>query len=152
MTLRARDESGQALLLALGFLFFFGVVIAAILYLADASTRSTVNLRDQRDTIYVADGATEAAIQYGRVTPQVGAFGAVPCMGVPNFSLTMNGKTATVTCETLGSPLSFDRRVQFTTSIDGVRLVNAVVVLYANSSTPPGVVSWTYCGHEASCS
>ena len=53
--MRARDEDGQALLLALGFMVFFGLVIGAMLTFAGASIRSTERLRDQRSTVYAAE-------------------------------------------------------------------------------------------------
>ncbi len=55
--MKAREEEGQVLLLALGFLVFFGLVIGSTLTFAQASLLSTGRLREQRDTVYAADGA-----------------------------------------------------------------------------------------------
>lgn len=143
MSGRAGDEDGQALLLALAFLLFFGLVIAAILGFAEASVMKTANLREQRAVAYAADGAMDGAIQLGRWDLAVGAFGAVPCI---TYSVTLNGKTATVTCESVGNPLSDERRVIFTASVDGIARVRANV-LYSGVATPPApvyVISWTY--------
>jgi hypothetical protein len=140
---RLRDEDGQALLLALGFILFFGLVIPAILGFAEASVRATTALREQRNIVYAADGAMDGAIQYGRRNPAVGAYGAVPCLA---YSATLNGKTATVTCVSVGSPTSMDRLVTFTASVDGVARVQAEVVFFGSTATPAPVrvISWTY--------
>lgn len=143
MSGRARNEDGQALLLALAFLLFFGLVIAAILGFAEASVMKTTNLREQRAVAYAADGAMDGAIQKGRWDLSVGAFGAVPCI---TYSVVLNGKSATVTCEALGNPLNDTRRVRFTALVDGVPRVRADVV-YPGVGSPPApayVISWTY--------
>jgi len=57
--MNVRDEDGQALMLALAFLIFFGLVIGAMLAFAGASVLSTERLREQRSTDYTADGATD---------------------------------------------------------------------------------------------
>ena len=137
------EEDGQALLLALGFLVFFGLVITVILGFAEASVRATTNLREQRNTVYAADGAMDGAIQFGRQNLAVGAFGAVPCI---TYTATLNGTTAAVTCVALGNPLNADRRVLFTASVDGVPRITADV-FYDGTATPPSsvyVLSWTY--------
>ena len=142
MRSRLRDEGGQALLIALAFLIFFGLVIAVILGFAEASVRATVNLREQRAVVYAADGAMDGAIQYGRWNLEVGAFGKVPCV---TYSATLNEKIAAVTCVSVGNPLRDDRRVQFTASVDGVPRLKADV-LYTGivTPTPVHVISWTY--------
>jgi hypothetical protein len=140
---RLGGEDGQALLLALAFLLFFGLVIAAILAFAEASVMATTNLREQRAVAYAADGAMDGAIQLGRWNLAVGAYGASPCV---SYSVTLNGKTATVTCDSVGNPLNQDRRVIFTASVDGVPRVRADV-LYDGVTTPPApvwVIKWTY--------
>ena len=142
MRRRLREEDGQALLIALAFLVFFGLVIAFILGFAEASVRATVNLREQRAVVYAADGAMDGAIQYGRWNLEVGAFGKVPCV---TYSDTLNEKIAAVTCVSVGNPLRDDRRVQFTASVDGVPRLKADV-LYTGivTPTPVHVISWTY--------
>ena len=141
--MRLGGEDGAALLLALAFLVFFGLVITVVLGFAEASVRKTTNLREQRAIVYVADGATDAAIQYARVNTAVGAFGAVPCMSVDPYTVTLNGRTATVTCISVGNPLSPDRRVVFTASVDGLNRVRADV-FYRAGGAAPDVLSWTY--------
>jgi Tfp pilus assembly protein PilX len=140
---RLRDDDGQALLLALAFLLFFGLVIGVILGFAEASVRATTNLREQRSIAYAADGAMDGAIQYARTHLEAGAFGANPCI---TYTTTLNGKTATVTCVSVGNPLNADRRVFFTASVDGVPRVKADVIFdgVATPPSPASVVSWTY--------
>ena len=142
--MRFRDEDGQALLLALAFLVFFGLVIAVILGFAEASVRATTNLREQRDVVYAADGAMDGAIQYARVHPEAGAYGANPCIA---YTSALNGKTASVTCVSVGNPLSQDRRVEFTASVDGLPRVEALVVFDGvpdGAVAPTAVLRWTY--------
>lgn len=150
--MRLRDEDGQALLLALAFLVFFGLVIAAILGFAEASVRATTNLREQRDIVYAADGAMDGAIHYGRWNLATGAYGAVPCItnitNTGTYTVTLNGETASVTCvvSPLQNPLNTNRRVLFTASVEGEPRVQ-VEVLYHSAATAPAqvdVLSWTY--------
>jgi hypothetical protein len=144
---KLREETGQALIIALGFMFFFALVIGVVLWFAEASVRTTENLREQRNIVYAADGAMDAAIQYGRWNLSVGAFGAVPCMAVSPYTQTLNGQTATVTCESLGNPLAEDRRVRFTATVGGINRVKVDVLYHATSTAPAPVVdvlSWKY--------
>lgn len=154
MRARLRDDSGQALLLALAFLMFFGLVITAILAFSEASVMKTRNLREQRNTAYAADGATDAAIQLARRYRGIGALGSDPCTWVNPLTVTLNGVTATVTCEPLGDTDAtdpepdLDRTVRFTTSVGGVPRVQAVV-FFRDSTAGTGlpqtaVISWTY--------
>ena len=64
--MRARDEAGQALVLALAFMLIVGLGIGALVSYAGANLLSTRNLRTQRSTVYSADGAINAAIQMVR--------------------------------------------------------------------------------------
>jgi hypothetical protein len=146
--------------LALAFLVFFGLVISAMLTFANASVLASERLREQRSVVYTDDGATDGAIQYARLNPAVGAFGASPCI---TFRATLNGQTAFVTCVSLAAPTDLDRTVLFTTSSDGsvtlttgacpapptkVRVI-AKVIFHDGSAggqpPPTNVVSWTYC-------
>src|SRR5207249_3866244 len=115
--MNVHEEEGQALPLALGFLIFIGLVVAAMLSLAYASELSTQRLGDQRNTVYSADGATDAAIQVGRVDPTVGAYGDARChstlpssASAPFLLTTMsNGTAASVVCTWSSLPLNPDR-------------------------------------------
>jgi hypothetical protein len=151
--------------LALAFLVFFGLVISALLYFANASVLASEGIRQQRSVVYAADGATDGAIQYARTHPAAGAYGASPCI---TFKATLNGVTEFVTCVSLAGPTDLDRTVLFTTSDDGsftlatdvcpsppppppqprVRAV-AKVIFHDGSAggQPPAtkVLSWTYC-------
>jgi Tfp pilus assembly protein PilX len=147
---RLRDEDGAALLIALAFLVFFGLVIGVVLGFAEASVRVTQNLREQRDTVYAADGAMEGAIQLARLDPSVGAFGkpaecSAPCVPCITYSVTLNGKTADVTCLSTADPVDLQRRVVFTASVDGTPRVTAEVVFGDPASPAPvDIESWTY--------
>ena len=153
---RLRDEDGVALVLALAFLTFFGLVIAAILGFAEASVRATEGLREQRDIVYAADGAMDGAIQYARTAAGrdagVGAFGTQPtcswegCIPCITYSATLNGKTATVTCVSTGEPNVLLRQALFTASVYGVARVTAEVAFDDQAATPVpiDVLSWTY--------
>jgi hypothetical protein len=149
---RARDEDGVVLLLALGFLLFFGLVIGALLGFAESSTLATEQLRDQRSTVYTADGATDAAIQVARTNVAVGAFGAGYCdSSAPFMTVTATAPSttvATVTCSTPGDPLAPDRTITFTTKVSGINVIVATVRYHDSSGAPPDVQSWAYCGHD----
>lgn len=159
---RINDEDGQVLLLALAFLIFFGMVIAAILTFADASVRASERLREQRATVYAADGATDAAIQYARLNEAAGVgFFGLPesgtpnCMQTPEFSLTNttgDQLKAIVTCVSVADPTDqHQRTVRFTTRVNGVVTVIATVLFQDNlAGAPVFVQSWTYAGHSAS--
>src|SRR2546427_9562796 len=73
------EEDGQVLVLAVAFLLFAALVIGTILTFANASELSTARLREQRNSVYAADGATDAAIQAARVDATVGAYGDPRC-------------------------------------------------------------------------
>jgi hypothetical protein len=155
---RIHEQDGQVVLLAMVFLAFFGLVITSLLTFSNASVLSVARLREDRASVYVSDGATEAAIQYARANPGVGAFGAVPCMGTTTFSETDDKVTApnlsvkaTVDCVSLASALDANRWVRFTTSVNGVPLVVATVFFYdTTAGVPFDVQNWTYC-RSGSC-
>jgi hypothetical protein len=164
---RWRDEDGQALVLALAFLTFAGLVIAATLTYAYASELSTQRLGSQRDTVYTTDGATDAAIQLGRRDVTLGAYGDARCHATDPASATApflftttsnDSTTATVICTWSQDPLFPDRTVTFTTFVAGQTApVVKAKVTYADRSaggTPPipaSVAAWTYCTHGPSC-
>jgi hypothetical protein len=159
----ARDEEGAVLLLALGFLMFFGLVIGATLTFADASVRSTERLREQRATAYAADGAIDAAIQVGRTDTGVGAYGDARCQPPGTSSatpvlLTTTATTAdktkvSVICNWSLDFLQPDRTVIFTSLLAGTTtpLAQAKVIYLDSGGIVPAVniVTWTYCGHDA---
>src|SRR5712691_1153937 len=93
MRVMLRGDDGQVLPLALAFLVFFGLVIGGLLTFASASVLASERLREQRNTVYGADGATDAAIQYARLNAAVGAYGTPPFTA---FSVTLNGVSVTV--------------------------------------------------------
>ncbi|MDP9299892.1 MAG: hypothetical protein M3P43_03205 [Actinomycetota bacterium] len=164
--MRVHEEDGQALVLALGFLVFVGLVIGAMLALAYASELSTQRLGDQRNAGYAADGATDAAIQVGRLDATVGAYGDARCHATLPSSATTpilltttgNDTVASVTCTWSSDPLQPDRTVTFTTFVAGQTkpVVQATVAYHDRrvGGVPPipvEVSSWTYCTHGGTC-
>jgi hypothetical protein len=159
---RAREEDGQVLILALAFLVFFGLVIGAMLTFASASVLGTERLREQRSTVYAADGAMDAAIQIGRSDTGVGAYGDARCQppgssSATPFLLTTTATTvdatvATVICTWSPDYLQPDRTVTFTSFVAGTvtPIVRATVLYHDSGGSPPVVTiqSWTYCGHD----
>jgi hypothetical protein len=163
---RFHDDDGQALVLAMGFLAFFGIVIGALVGFTRSSVVTTESLSTQRSTSYVADAALEVAIRAGRVDPAIGAFGTsgATCMhsagaGFTTTATTTDATTATVTCTPKQAPLA-DRDVVFTATVGGVAVAVAEVrylddpLVPASASTPSQaqVLKWTYCGHDNACS
>jgi len=160
MRTKLNDEDGQALLLALAFVVFFGLVIAAMLGFATTNLLATQRLGEDRAARYAADSAMDGAIQYARTpggTPSglsAGAYGAVPCI---TFSYTdPAGVAATVTCKSLANPTDLDRKVQFTASVGTVPKIQATVLFHdsTSGSGPPAVdvLSWTVCQINGACS
>ncbi len=167
--MNVRDEDGQALVLALAFMIFFGLVIGVMLSFAGASVLSTERLREQRSTVYAADGATDAAIQLARTNTTVGGYADPRCQAskplrfpdspMPPVLLTTTATTsdATVTnviCTWSQDPFQPERTVTFTTFAGGGSLpVVQATVLYHDAQSPVtvNVLSWTYCGHSTSC-
>ena len=161
--MNVRDEEGQVLLLALGFLLFFGLVIGAMLTFADTSVRGAERLREQRASVYAADGAVDAAIQVGRSDTGVGAYGDARCQppGASTPTPILLTTTATigdntvakVTCNWSPDYLQPDRTVTFTSFVGSMAtpVVRATVLYHDSGGTPPDVsiLSWTYCGHDS---
>jgi hypothetical protein len=165
-----RDEDGQALVLALAFLIFFGLVIGAMLSFAGASVLSIERLREQRSTVYAADGATDAAIQMARTNIGVGAYGDPRCQTsnpttfgpggdviavlLTTTATTSDATVANVICTWSQDPFQPERTVTFTTFAGGGSSpVVQAKVLYHDAQSPVtvNVLSWTYCGHSTSC-
>jgi hypothetical protein len=163
-----REEQGQALVLALAFLIFAGLVVAATLTYAYASELSTQRLGTQRDTTYAADGATDAAVQMGRSDVTLGAYGDPRCQdptlplsttGTVLLTTTSNGTPVSVACWWSPYSLKPDRTdVTFFTFVTGQTApVVKAMVTYADRSaggTPPipaTVTAWTYCVHGPTC-
>jgi len=65
-SLRARDERGSALILALAFVFAVGLLILALASLTSNSMLSTSNARAQRTSLNDAETAIMTAMQYVR--------------------------------------------------------------------------------------
>jgi len=163
-----QKEDGQVLVLALAFMAFAALVIAATLHFAFASSATAATLKSQRNTTYAADGATDAAIQVARADSTVGAFGDARCQStVPSsypasaptmLTSTLNGLAVKVICTYSSDPLQPDRTVTFTTFTTFTSVAAPVVqaqVIYhdspANGAPSVFVSKWSYCARSASC-
>jgi Tfp pilus assembly protein PilX len=96
-----RDETGQVLLMALGFLTFVGVISVSLLSYATTNVRATVSLRQLRATEFAADGAVEGAINKLRNT-------VPPSCGANYFVATssgLNNQPVVVDCAVIPGPL-----------------------------------------------
>jgi Tfp pilus assembly protein PilX len=165
--MNVRDERGQALILALAFMMFFGLVIGVLLSLAGASVRSSSQLRVQRSTVYAADGATDAAIRLASKNlasggpSDVGAYGDPRCVSskpttvgstilLTTTATTPDATVANVVCTWSQDFLAPDRTVTFTTFVPGTTtpIVQATVLFHDHwSPVTAEVQSWVYCGH-----
>jgi hypothetical protein len=156
---RSRDERGASLLLALGFLALCGVLIPAIVNLGGTNLLDTSRLHTQRGTVYAADGAVDATIQYLRGHLGCGTpFGAclLPAAATPpdrTYTVNdVNGNGATVNVHALGAFDDSDRTVELQATVNGGTkvVVDATVVIRDSSTTsalgsqPVDVKSWTY--------
>jgi len=162
---KLHHEGGQALVLALVFLIFAGLVIAATLTYAYSSELSTQRLGDQRNTVYAADSAMETAIHIGRKDATLGAYGDPRCQAsIPNSAglptllvMTTNGVEASVVCTWSSNPLQPDRSVTFSAFITGqiAPIIRANVIFHdswvGGTTAKPVDLSWTYCIHGATC-
>jgi len=163
--MNVRDEKGQALILALAFLMFFGLVIGVLLSLASSSVLSSSQLRQQRSTVYAADGATDAAVNVALKNIDVGAYGDPRCVGLNPTTVgstvmlaatatTADATAANVVCTWSQDFLAPDRTVTFTTFVAGntAPIVQATVLFHDHwSPITAEVQSWVYCGHGGAC-
>ncbi|HEV8089801.1 MAG TPA: hypothetical protein VGQ50_14155 [Actinomycetota bacterium] len=163
--MRVHDQKGQALILALAFLMFFGLVIGVLLSLATTSVMSSSQLRQQRSTVYAADGATDAAIQVALTNIGIGAYGDPRCVGTnptavgttivfTTTATTTDATVANVVCTWSQDFLAPDRTVTFTTFVAGTAapVVQATVLFHDHwSPVTAEVQSWVYCGHGGAC-
>jgi type II secretory pathway pseudopilin PulG len=163
--MKVRDEKGQALILALAFMMFFGLIIGVLLSLASSSVLSSSQLREQRSTVYAADGATDAAIQVALKNIGIGAYGDPRCVGsnpttvgstvmLTTTATTTDATTTSVVCTWSQDFLAPDRTVTFTTFVAGTAapVVQATVLFHDHwSPVTAEVQSWVYCGHGGAC-
>jgi hypothetical protein len=157
---RGSGERGASLIIALGFLALFGALIPVIVNLGATNLVDSNKLRGQRSTVYAADGATDAALQYLRghsgcgIPIQGPSLTGCPIFSGPataTFETKLNGLTATTTIVATGHALDTDRTVELTTTVDGVVRVMARAVIRdsrvdgdAITEAPIDVQSWTY--------
>jgi hypothetical protein len=160
--MNVREEKGQALILALAFLMFFGLVIGVLLSLASSGVLSSRQLRQQRSTVYAADGATDAAIHVALKNIGVGAYGDPRCVSsnpttvgsTVMLTTTADATVANVVCTWSQDFLAPDRTVTFTTFVPGTAapVVQATVLFHDHwSPVTAEVTSWVYCGHGGAC-
>ena len=150
---RAHGEEGVSLILALAFLVLFGLTVPPLLNLGTANLLSTSRLHDQRATVYAADGATDAAIQYLRSHPgcgrQLQVAASCPILtdsSHSSFSATVGGQAATTTITGTGALFALDRSVTLSTTVGGSPRVDAKAIIRDSSPLEPpvDVVSWKY--------
>lgn len=99
-----RDQSGSALIIALIFVTVVAVIVAGLLQLGDATTLGGNRLAVQKDQLYYADGAIDAAIQTVRTSDKLGLPNSTDCIEgggpyvLPNPSARPDLPSITVTC------------------------------------------------------
>ena len=103
------DEGGMALVMALMFVTFAAVLIAATLGLASTNLRATLALETARGSYYDADAAMESAIATIRVDTDNGYVGLCPSY-TPAFTLNVSSTPVRVDCFPQVAPL-YQRRV-----------------------------------------
>jgi hypothetical protein len=144
--LRRGDDSGTSLILALIFITVGAVVLAALLSLADASMRTTIQLRGQAANVAAADGAGKAAInalRQGTNTYSSGfcfgsGAGGSNTLPLPNFYQPAGSAvtSATVTCEPDTTHSTLDPSVQ----VSGANApLNAILTLATTASGEDGL-------------
>jgi Tfp pilus assembly protein PilX len=87
VTSKRRDESGTALLLALGFMVVLGLIGAAMLSSISSGLRSRFALDDARTREYAADSGIQYAVTQVRSLPAPGA-GLSGCASGTHYSYT----------------------------------------------------------------
>jgi hypothetical protein len=127
---RARPgDAGQALLLALFFLLFFGVLGAALLSFTSSSWISSAAVANQRSATYGADSAVFGAIQRIRVSSSLCLSGGTNSSDANMFDFAAGGSTISVGCQYLSTSAG-NVTVQFTTSGGPGPSVTAQVVFF----------------------
>jgi hypothetical protein len=144
---RAQGEAGVSMILALGFLAMFSVFVPKLLDLGSTNLLATSRLQEERTIVYVADGSTDAAIQYLRIHPECGRLGE-PCP-ISQLSWTVGPTTAVTTFSFAGGGLDFDRTFNLSTSVAGQTRVEATVIIrdlnpQSLPEPPVDVKSWKY--------
>ncbi|HEX9970050.1 MAG TPA: hypothetical protein VGB03_07915 [Acidimicrobiales bacterium] len=137
-----RDEDGAVLVMALVFLSVAGLLVAALLSFSDTNFRTTIAVREQRNVVYAADGAVDAAVNYYRTHLGSGS----PCPP-PAAVPAVNGVTGlTVSCTAgstvSGAPTNAPKLAviaRASTGEDGITLVSGALTavrggVYSNTS------------------
>jgi type II secretory pathway pseudopilin PulG len=93
MTPTRRDESGAALILALGFMVMVGLIAAALLSSLVTGLRTRVTLDNARNREYAADSGIQYAITQVRALPSPGA-AMSGCASGTHYSYTSAGNPA----------------------------------------------------------
>jgi hypothetical protein len=95
---RRRDERGQALLIALGFVAMFGVIAASLGSYATANLMSSERLRNVRSAQFAVDGAVKTAVNWAQSDANIPA-SAVSATTNCFRSQSINGVTVQVVCQ-----------------------------------------------------
>ena len=96
---RARAETGTSLILALSFLALLGSSAAVMLKVDYTSFKTTESVRSIDSRLYSADGGIDYGIQALRASGSYCPDSTAGSQSLP--SQTINGKTVSVTCQTL---------------------------------------------------
>ena len=122
--LRARDDAGAVLVLALMFLVVIGVIVGALASWTANSLTNSVHFQADRSAQYALSSTSQLAIQNIRYTPLLGSnqtlnasppsycWGPTPSAGTGTVSeLTVQGDQVAVWCSTVWTPTSSATRV-----------------------------------------
>jgi len=112
-----RGQAGASLVLVLALILFLGILVPAILGLVALGPRITKPVRDDRRELYAASSAIDAAVELGRMNPDV----AVPGGPCPEQVLQIDSLEVTVACQQHAFPddgcLYLDRFVTYTAEV-----------------------------------
>lgn len=98
---RRTGQSGVSLIIVLALVAFLGILLPAVLGLVLTGSLVTTPVVEDRQELYAATSAIDAAIELGSADPDVGVPGG-PC---PTQTLDIEGLEVTVTCEQHAPPL-----------------------------------------------
>src|SRR4051794_9966707 len=128
----------------------FALLIPALLKLGTTNLLATSRLHTQRADVYVADGATEGAIQYLRTRLSCARpLGGSCPISQFEYRDPTTGKSGVTTWQFAGSGFDFDRTLNLATTVEGVTRVTARVIFRDSAPTsgggaPVDIVNWTY--------
>lgn len=150
----ARDDSGQALVLALIVLVLFAVCVVSILGLATTGFNGTQAVASQRATTYSADSALMGAIERVRNSSTLCSSSTWSTSGTATgavFSYQTSGPNISVTC-TWTATIESNLYATFTATTNSgaltlasanITFFNSLIPPWAYGTQPVEVASWT---------